>query len=142
MAHATAAPPAMSSFMRSMSAAGLIEMPPVSNVIPLPTSPSTGDGGAPARLVPYRHEPRRFRAAAPDAQKHAHAEPLELMMIEHLDRQTAAARDFRKPIGKHGRGQRVARLVVELPRHVAMLADDAAAVRRTLRRVAARVLRR
>ena len=48
MAHTTAAPPAMSSFMRSMPSAGLIEMPPVSNVMPLPTSPSTGPAGAPA----------------------------------------------------------------------------------------------
>ena len=39
---ATAAPPDMSSFMRSMPSAGLIEMPPESNVMPLPTSPSTG----------------------------------------------------------------------------------------------------
>ena len=38
----TAAPPAMSSFIRSIISAGLIEMPPVSNVTPLPTSPSTG----------------------------------------------------------------------------------------------------
>ena len=47
IAQATAAPPAMSSFMRSMPSAGLIEMPPVSNVIPLPTSPSTGPRAAP-----------------------------------------------------------------------------------------------
>ena len=63
MAHATAAPPAMSSFMRSMSAAGLMEMPPVSNVMPLPTSPSTGDarraGGS------YRIDTRRGGSALP-----------------------------------------------------------------------------
>ncbi len=47
MAATTAAPPDMSSFIRSMPSAGLIEMPPVSNVIPLPTRPSTGDAGAP-----------------------------------------------------------------------------------------------
>ena len=47
MAQATAAPPAMSSFIRSMPSAGLIEMPPVSNVMPLPTRPSTGLVGAP-----------------------------------------------------------------------------------------------
>ena len=47
MAQATAAPPAMSSFIRSMPSAGLIEMPPVSNVMPLPTKPSTGLAGAP-----------------------------------------------------------------------------------------------
>ena len=38
----TAAPPAMSSFIRSIMSAGLIEMPPVSNVTPLPINPSTG----------------------------------------------------------------------------------------------------
>ena len=47
IAQMTAAPPAMSSFMRSMPSAGLIEMPPVSNVMPLPTRPSTGAAGAP-----------------------------------------------------------------------------------------------
>ena len=41
-AETTAAPPAMSSFIRSMPSAGLIEMPPVSKVTPLPTRPSTG----------------------------------------------------------------------------------------------------
>ena len=46
MAQMTAAPPAMSSFIRSMPSAGLIEIPPVSNVMPLPTSPSTGEAGA------------------------------------------------------------------------------------------------
>ena len=34
----TAAAPAMSDFIASMPAAGLIEMPPESNVMPLPTS--------------------------------------------------------------------------------------------------------
>ena len=39
MAAITAAAPDMSPFMCSMPAAGLIEMPPVSNVIPFPTYP-------------------------------------------------------------------------------------------------------
>ena len=39
MAPIIAAPPAMSYFIFSMPSAGLIEMPPVSNVTPLPTSP-------------------------------------------------------------------------------------------------------
>jgi basic membrane protein A len=47
IAQATAAPPAMSSFMRSMPSAGLIEIPPVSNVMPLPIRPRTGASGAP-----------------------------------------------------------------------------------------------
>ena len=44
----TAAPPDMSSFILSMLSAGLIEMPPVSNVIPLPTRPSVTLDTAPA----------------------------------------------------------------------------------------------
>src|SRR4029077_14168084 len=41
-ARITAAAPAMSYFIFSMPSAGLIEIPPVSKVIPLPTSPNTG----------------------------------------------------------------------------------------------------
>ena len=47
MAPTTAAPPDMSCFMRPMPSDGLIEMPPVSNVTPLPTSPSTGPAPPP-----------------------------------------------------------------------------------------------
>ena len=39
------------------------------------------------RVVPDRDQPRRLRAAAPHTEKHAHAEALELVMIEHV-RQT------------------------------------------------------
>ena len=42
------APPAMSYFIFSMPSAGLMEIPPVSKVIALPTSPKTGFAGAPA----------------------------------------------------------------------------------------------
>ena len=45
MAPIMAAPPAMSYFIFSMPSAGLMEMPPVSNVMPLPTRPSTGFSG-------------------------------------------------------------------------------------------------
>ena len=48
MAPIIVAPPAMSYFIFSMPSAGLMEMPPVSNVMPLPTSPSTGFSDAPA----------------------------------------------------------------------------------------------
>ena len=48
MAPIMVAPPAMSYFIFSMPSAGLMEMPPVSKVIPLPTRPSTGFAGAPA----------------------------------------------------------------------------------------------
>ena len=47
MAPIMAAPPAMSYFIFSMPSAGLMEMPPVSKVTPLPTSPKcTGTAGA------------------------------------------------------------------------------------------------
>ena len=39
MAAITDAPPAMSPFIASMLAAGFSEMPPVSKVMPFPTSP-------------------------------------------------------------------------------------------------------
>ena len=45
----TLAAPHMSNFISSISAAGLIEMPPVSKVIPLPTSAT----GAAPRLPPW-----------------------------------------------------------------------------------------
>jgi len=48
MAPIMAAPPAISYFIFSIPSAGLMEMPPVSNVTPLPTRPSTG---FPARLA-------------------------------------------------------------------------------------------
>jgi hypothetical protein len=44
----TAAPPDMSPFIASIEAAGLIEIPPVSNVIALPTSPSVTSVRAPS----------------------------------------------------------------------------------------------
>src|SRR5688572_11555100 len=50
-------------------------------------------------------------------------------MIEYFNLQPAAARDFGKPFRKHRRRQRITWFVVELPRDVAMLADDAPAVR-------------
>ena len=42
MAPSMAAAPAMSYFILSMFSAGLMEMPPVSKVMPLPTRPITG----------------------------------------------------------------------------------------------------
>ena len=50
-APSTEAAPHMSNFISSISAAGLIEMPPVSNVIPLPTS-AIGSVKRP-RLAPW-----------------------------------------------------------------------------------------
>jgi hypothetical protein len=48
IAATTAAPPDMSNFMFHIGEAGLIEIPPESNVTALPTSPSTGPSVAPS----------------------------------------------------------------------------------------------
>ena len=45
MAPSMAAPPAISNFIFSISFEGLMEMPPVSKVMALPTRPSTGAPG-------------------------------------------------------------------------------------------------
>ena len=69
----------MSTFIRSMPSAGLIEMPPVSNVMPLPTRPSTGWAAHPAGCARGRSRaaarrcPARRRAAIPCR---AHGSPL------------------------------------------------------------------
>ena len=86
----TAAPPAMSSFIRSMPSAGLIEMPPVSKVMPLPTRPSTGPTGGAWRRVAQHEHPRRLGAAAGDAEQQAHLEPRNLVLVQDLDVQSRA----------------------------------------------------
>jgi len=45
-APSTAAAPPMSDFIQSIASVGLSEMPPVSNVMPLPTSASVRDASA------------------------------------------------------------------------------------------------
>ena len=122
----------MSSFIRSMPSAGLIEMPPVSNVIPLPTSPSTGPGRRARRLVAEGNQARRLAAAARDAEQQAHAERFDLPLVENLDRRAAGRCDGGGPRRELARRQRIARLVGELAREVAALAEQPAALERRL----------
>ena len=118
----------MSSFIRSMPSAGLIEMPPVSNVMPLPTSPSTGDAGAPGGSCRKTISARRLAAAARDAEQQAHAELGDLRLVEDFDFDAAVAGEPRGACGEFARRQRVARLVGQLARQVAALAKDAPAL--------------
>ena len=86
IAQITAAPPDMSSFILSMLSAGLIEMPPVSNVMPLPTRPSTTPGTAFGGSCREHDETRRLLAAARDAEQHAHlqrGDPLSRRALRH-----------------------------------------------------------
>ena len=134
MAQTTAAPPAMSSFIRSMPSAGLIEIPPVSNVIPLPTRPRTGRLRRARRIVAQDDDPRRLAAAARHAEQQPHAEPLDLLLVEHLDADAGVPRDRRGALREDPRRQHVGRLVGEAAREVAGLAEDAAALDRALER--------
>ena len=96
MAAATAAPPDMSSFMRSMPSAGLIEMPPESNVTPLPTRPSTGVVGAAGGSCRDHDQPRRLRAALRDAEQQSHAAAARMRSSSSTstDRPAATSRGF------------------------------------------------
>ncbi len=130
----TAAPPAMSSFIRSMPSAGLIEMPPVSKVMPLPTSPSTGaDAGARGRMAQHEHA-RRLGAAAGDAEQQAHPEPRNLFLVQDFDVKPRLAADGRATFGEHGRRQNVCRLVAQVAREVARFAEHPAALHRRFER--------
>ena len=68
MVETTAPPPAMSLFISSMRADGLIEMPPVSNVIALPTRPrtmpSTASSGSWRRTISLGSESAPWATAA------------------------------------------------------------------------------
>ena len=76
MAAIMAAAPAMSYFILSMSSAGLMEMPPVSKVMPLPTRPRTGafGGWCCGRLVAEDDEGGRFGRALRDGGEGSHLE--------------------------------------------------------------------
>ena len=115
----TAAPPAMSSFIRSMPSAGLIEMPPVSKVMPLPTSPRTGAAGAPGGSWRMHEHARRLGAAARDAEQQAHLQARDLVFVEDLDVKPGVARDGGAALGEDRRRQHVRRLVAEVAREVA-----------------------
>ena len=132
MAPITAAPPAMSTFIRSMPSAGLMEMPPVSNVMPLPTRPSVTAGGRVRRLVPEHDHARRLRAALRDAEQQPHPELRDPVFVEDLHCQPGVRRERRGALGKHARREHVGGLVGEQPRIVGALPQHATAVGRGL----------
>ena len=79
----TQAAPAMSPFMSSMPEDGLIEMPPVSKVTPLPMKAT---GGSPSAAVPpHDHQPRLVNRSLCHPQQRPHAELLHLLGREDLD---------------------------------------------------------
>ena len=81
----TAAAPAMSHFMSSIFAAGLIEMPPESKVMPLPTSAIFLR--APGAGVGQPDQPRRAGRALADGEDAAVAALGQRLLVEDLDGQ-------------------------------------------------------
>ena len=102
IAPTTAPAPPMSHFIASMPCAGLIEMPPVSKVTPLPTN-ATGASPSLAAVPAQDQQPRLADRALRDAEQRAHAELRHRRAVEHLDleaecpraRRARARRSFR-----------------------------------------------
>ena len=80
----TVAPPAMSSFIRSMPSAGLMREAAGVERDALPDQAEHRTRPAPRRLVARDQHARRFRAAARDAEEQAHAELFHLLLVEHI----------------------------------------------------------
>ncbi len=80
-----AAPP-MSFFIFSMPSAGLMEIPPVSKLMPLPTSVSSGapSGSGTVRLVPQHDQRRRLSRPLCHTQERTHLQFLQLCRAVHL----------------------------------------------------------
>ncbi len=111
----TQAAPAMSPFMSSMPAAGLIEMPPVSKHTPLPMNAT---GSAPF-LPPFqRMTTTRLSCAEPwpTAEQRVHAELLHRRDVEHLDRDAELLQRGGAP-RELGGIEHVGRLVDQVARH-------------------------
>ena len=102
IAPSMAAPPAMSNFIFSISLAGLMEMPPVSKVMALPTKPSTGAPGIGfVRRVGQHDQARRLGAAARHGKQRAHLQFLDALFVEDVDRQARLASHGRGALGEH-----------------------------------------
>ena len=67
-----------------MPSAGLMEMPPVSKVTPLPTKSEMIASSASSRDGMHDNEERRIDAALRDAQQRAHPELAPCVLIEHF----------------------------------------------------------
>ena len=95
----------MSNFIFSMSFAGLMEMPPVSKVMALPTRPSTGAPGVSfSGGVGQHHQPRRFGAAARHGEQRAHFQFGDAFLVEDVDGQACLASHGRRRVRRAASG--------------------------------------
>ena len=111
----TLAAPPMSNFISSISAAGLMEMPPVSKVMPLPTS-TIGACVFACTVVLRDDEARRLGRALRHGEEGAHAELLDRLAVEHLDLQAELLAELLRLLAQVGRRAVVAGTVGELAR--------------------------
>ena len=124
MAPIMAAPPAMSYFIFSMLSAGLMEMPPVSKVMPLPTRPSTGPSVTPSARSAARSAPAALPSPAHTLQNAPIFSSCSLSVEWTSQLQADFAGHLRGALAEDGRGELVARLVDQRAGEVLALADD------------------
>ena len=111
----TQAAPAMSPFMSSMPAAGLIEMPPVSKQTPLPMK-ATGASAFLAAVPAHHHHAAVMRRALADAEQRVHAELFQLSATSSTSTATPSFLQGAGAAGEFFRIEHVGRLVDEIAR--------------------------
>ena len=109
-----------------MSVAGLSEMPPVSKVMPLPTS-TTGGCFLHCAVVLEHDEPRRLIAAVGDRQERAHLQLFDLRALQHLALEAKLLRQRLRALSQIGRSADVAGQVAQISRQVHAMGDSKAA---------------
>ena len=110
-----AQPPLLSYRILSMSSAGLIEMPPLSNVMPLPITHTVS---WPRRFLPASSTISRGGAdrAGVDGEEAPHLEPLHRRLVEDLAAEPFLLRELPRGLGEVVGPARVAREVREIAR--------------------------
>src|SRR5262249_30280511 len=115
MVAATAAAPAMSDFISHMPAAGLIDTPPVSHVMPLPISATRARPPAPGRLVAHPARRGGRGGARADREDPAVAALGQRLLVEHLHGEPGFAGRLGHRVGKLRRAQIVRGRVDPIP---------------------------
>ena len=113
----TAAPPDMSRFIDSMPSGGLMSRPPVSKVMPLPTSTTVGvDLSAPTRRVVEADQPGRRRGGRADGEHAAEAFLGEPLLVPDRDLEAGRGGELLGLLGQPGGRLEVGRHRGEHPR--------------------------
>ena len=79
--------------------------------------------------MPEHDQPRRLGTATRDAEQESHAERLDGVLVQNLDRQAGLCASARRPLGEDARRQDIPRLVGERARSVGTLAEHPGPIR-------------